>query len=72
MGHFHNTLTAPCEKTKMVSFVSSIIKNIAIVPSRSRFAVKLIWCIASGSASSACCLLKPIAISLVIIKVIII
>ena len=54
----------PNEKSKMVSFASSIVKNIVVVPSRSRFAVKLIRCIAFGSASRACCLLKSIVIIL--------
>ena len=60
----HNSFTVPCEKSKVVSFASSIMKNIGLFPRRSRFAVKLTLCIASGSASSACCLLKYIAIIL--------
>ena len=52
------------EKSKMVSSASSIIKDTCVSPSRSRFTVKLICCIAFGLASSACCLLKSIAISL--------
>ena len=60
--HTYITLTFPCEKFKMVSFTSSIMKNIVAFPSRSRFAVKLICCIVFGSTSSACCLLKSIAI----------
>ena len=56
--NIHNTLKVPCETTKMVSLVSSIMKNIAVSASRSRFVVKLICCIAFGSASSACCSLK--------------
>ena len=52
---FYNTLTVPCDKSKMVSFSTS---------SRSKFPVKLIYCISFGSRSSACCLLKSIAISL--------
>ena len=48
----------------MVSFASSIMKNIAAPLSQSRFTVKLIFCIAFGSASSAFCLLKFIAIVL--------
>ena len=60
----YNTLTIPCEKSKTVSFASSIIKNIIAPLSRYRFPVKLICCIAFGSAPSASCLLKPIAIIL--------
>ena len=56
----HNTFTVPCEKSKMVSFAFSIMQNIIASSSRSRFPVKLICCIALGSASSACCLLKSI------------
>ena len=60
----YNTLTFPCEKSKMVSFNSSIMKNIVVFSSQSRFPVKLICSIAFQSASSACCLLKSIAINL--------
>ena len=60
----HNTSTVPCEKSKIVSFDSSIMKSIAVCPARSRFAVKLICCIAFASASSACYLLESIAIIL--------
>ena len=45
-----NTMTVPFEKSKMVSFVSSIMKNIVISPSSSRLPVKLIFCIAFRSA----------------------
>ena len=41
-----------CEKSKMVSFASWILKMIALFPSGSRLPVNLIWCIAFGSASS--------------------
>ena len=46
--------------------VSSIMKYIVVFvfPSLSKIFVKLICYIALGSASSACCLLKSIAISL--------
>ena len=64
MEHIHNTLTVPYEKSKMVSFAFSTTKNIFAFPFWSRFAVKVICCIAFGSASSACCLLKFIAIIL--------
>ena len=46
----------PYEKSKKVSFVSSIMKNIVAFFGRSRFPVELICCIAFASESSACCL----------------
>ena len=46
------------------SFSSSILKNIVAPPSWARFPVKLICCLAFGSASHAYCLLKSIAIIL--------
>ena len=64
MEHIHNTFTVPCEKSKTVSFASSIMKNIVAPSARSRFPAKLICCIAFGSALSAYCLLKSIAIIL--------
>ena len=54
----YNTLTVPCEKFKMVSFASSITENINLLLLPLRFLVKLICCIAFGSASSPCCLLN--------------
>ena len=65
-GDVHNTLTVPCGKPKMVSFVSSIMKNIVAFTfqPRTRFPVKLTYCAAFGSASSSCCVLKSIAIIL--------
>ena len=46
----------------MVSFASSVMKNIVLLSCisshRFRFPVKSICCIAFGSALSACCLLK--------------
>ena len=54
----------PFEKSRTVSFVSSIMKNISLFASCSRFPVKLVYCIAFGPPFSFCCLLKPIAISL--------
>ena len=54
----------PCEKSKIVSFNPLIIKNTAGPLAQSRFPVKVICCIAFGSASSACCLLKSIAMIL--------
>ena len=58
----YKTFTVSCEKSKTVSFASSIIKNIVLFPVLSKFAVKLICWIGVGSASRACCLLKSIAI----------
>ena len=65
-GDMHNTLTVPCGKPKMVSFVSSIMKNtvaFAFHP-RTRFPVKLTYGTAFGSASSSCRVLKSISIIL--------
>ena len=59
-----NTFTVPFEKSKMVSFASSIMKNIVALSSRSRFPVKLICFLALGSASNAYCLLNSAAIIL--------
>ena len=59
----YNTLAVPCEK-KIDSFTSSVIENIVVFPAQSRFPAKLICSIAFGSATSACCLLKLIAIIL--------
>ena len=58
----HNTFTAPCKKPKMTSFASSIMKNFVAPSAGSTFPVKLICCIAFGSTSNACYLLKSIAI----------
>ena len=55
------TETVCCEKSKTISFASSIMKNIDV--SFSIFPVKLICCIAFGSASSFCCLLESVAIN---------
>lgn len=51
-------------KYEIMSFTSSITKNITVFSVWSRFPVELIYCIAFGSASSACYLLKSIAITL--------
>ena len=51
----HNNLTVPFEKSKTVSFASSIMKNICVFPFRSKFTVKFICCIAFGSVSDFCC-----------------
>ena len=48
----------------MVSFGSSIPKNIVAPATRSKFPVKVICCTTFGSASSAYCLIKSIAIIL--------
>ena len=45
-------------------FASSIMKNIVAFSGLSNIAVKLIYWVAIGSASNACCLLKSIAIIL--------
>ena len=60
---FTNSSTALFEKYKMFFFASTIIKDICVFPSCSRFSAKSICYIAFGSASSAC-LLKSIEISL--------
>ena len=60
----YQTPTVPCEKSKTVSFAYSKMKNIVVFPSRSKYLVTLISCLVFGSASSACCLVKSIAISL--------
>ena len=59
-----DTLTDLCEKSRMVSFTSPIMKNIVPPSIRSRYLVKLICCIAFESTSSACYLLKSITIKL--------
>ena len=46
--NIHNTFINPCEKSKTVSFASSIMKNIVMFPDLFTFAVKLICCIAFG------------------------
>ena len=42
----HNTFIVPCEKSRIVSFVSSIMKKIVVCPALSRLLLKLICCIA--------------------------
>ena len=44
--HIHNNLMGPCEKCKMVSFASSLMKNIFEFPGRFKFPAELIFCIA--------------------------
>ena len=60
---WENTLTSPFKKSTTVSFASSVMKNIDEPSTLSRFQVKLICCIAFGSRSNFCCLLKSIAIN---------
>ena len=45
-----NTFTVPSEKSKIVSFASLIMKNIAVPSAQFRFPVKGIYCNAFGSA----------------------
>ena len=45
-GDIHNTFTVPCEKSRIVSFVSLIMKKIVVCPALSRLLLKLICCIA--------------------------
>ena len=52
--HTLNTFTVLCEKSRIVSLIYSILKNIFVFPAPSRFLVKLIYRITFGSASSAC------------------
>ena len=61
-----NTFVVPFEISYLVSLASSIMETIVefVSPFRARFPVKLISCIAVRSASSACCLLKSIAVIL--------
>ena len=49
----YNSYVVPCEKSKIVSLASSRTKNIFVSPAQSMFAVKIICCVAFGSASSA-------------------
>ena len=63
MEHIHNTFTVSCKKSKMVSFASSVMKNVFGFLPQSRFAVKLICCTAFSSPSGVYCLLKSITIS---------
>ena len=62
--NYCNALTVPYEKSKILSVGSSVRKSISLFPPRSRFPVKLICCIAFGSASRARCLVKSITIIL--------
>ena len=42
LDYTRKTFTVLCEKSKTVSFASSIIKNIVVFPALPKFAVKLI------------------------------
>ena len=64
MENIHHNFTVPFEMSKMVSFASSIMKKNVVFPSWSRFSVKSIRGMAFASASSSCCLLKSIAVTL--------
>ena len=63
-NYISKTFTVPCENLKTVSFTSSGMKQNLLLFSLSKFAVKLNYWIALGSASRACSLLKSIAIIL--------
>ena len=63
-GEIHNAFKVLCRKSKMVSFASSLSKNDTAPSSWSKFPVPLIYFTAFGSISSACCLLKFVAIVL--------
>ena len=56
----------PCKKSRIICFTSSRLKKIVVFPSQSRFLVTLIFCIALGSASNACCYLKCISINFIL------
>ena len=60
----HNSLAVSFDKSENASFASSIMKNIVASSALFRFSVKWICCIAFGSVSSFCCLLKSTAIDL--------
>ena len=64
----YKTLTIPCEKSKIVSFASSEMKNIVVFSSQSRFPGKIVYCIAFELASSACCYLNLLQSSFSIFK----
>ena len=60
----HNIVTIPFEKSKTVSFTSSIMKNVVAPYALIRLSAKLICCIYFGSAFTFSGLLKSIAINL--------
>ena len=53
-------LTVACQKSRVVFFATSIIRDILVFPTWSKFLMKLICWIGFGSASSFCFLLKSI------------
>ena len=60
----YKNFTVPCEKSKTVSYASSIIKNIVVFLALSKFGIKLNCWIPLRSASRTWCLSKSIAIIL--------
>ena len=62
MDYIQSTVTAPREKSKIVSFASPRMKKIVIFPVRPRLPVALIRRVAYRSVSSAICLLKSFTI----------
>ena len=62
------------EKSNLVCFASSIMKNIVVssFPSLAKFPVKLICCIAFGSASDACCNKNVVLLFVIFFKIIIV
>ena len=60
--YIHNTFTVPCERSKIVSFASSIMKKIAAF--FTMLSVKLICYIVFASPSSPCWLPKSVVIIL--------
>ena len=64
MKCIYSTFTFPCEKSKIVSLTSSIMKNTVLFATLSRFPVELICGVAFLSVTGTCCLLRSIAVSL--------
>ena len=60
----YSTFAVPCEKSKIVSLTSSIMKSTVVFPAHSRFPMELIFGIAFLSVTGTCCLLRSIAVSL--------
>ena len=59
----YTTLIMTCKKSKIVSLTSIRMKTIHATSVRSRFAIKLICCIAFESIPGACCLFSSIWIN---------
>ena len=57
--HVYSTFTVPCKKSEIVSSTSLVVKNIVVLPTCSRFPVKLI-CVDFGLASNTCCLSQSV------------